>query len=95
MKSMPDMYTPSINSVCLSPFKTMILDGFWYIPPNKISKLNLRSWKQIKTVKPPDKKPWVAFSASLIELISISLGRNCASYNIPLTALLSKACWLS
>ena len=79
MKNMPDTFT--IDFMCLqkSPFETVILYSFWDIP-------------QIKTVKPPDKKPSISDRYSFLRRRSVKFQfvwqKRC--YNIPLAELLQK-----
>ena len=71
----------SIWRACLqiSPFETVILYSFWDIP-------------QIKTVKPPDKKPSISDRYSFLRRRSVKFQfvwqKRC--YNIPLAELLQK-----
>ena len=79
MKNMPDTF--SIDFMCLqkSPFETAILYSFWDIP-------------QIKTVKPPDKKPSISDRYSFLRRRSVKFQFvwQKRSYNIPLAELLQK-----
>ena len=79
MKNMPDTFSIDFACLQISPFETVILYSFWDIP-------------QIKTVKPPDKKPSISDRYSFLHRRSVKFQfvwqKQC--YNIPLAELLQK-----
>ena len=77
MKNMPDMVSIDIAYLQISPFKAVILYSFWAIPQKKKKSANIERWNifliellrmlaspQIKTVKPPYKKPSISERSS-------------------------------
>ena len=79
MKNMPDTFSIDFACLQISRFETVILNSFWDIP-------------QIKTVKPPDKKPSISDRYSFLRRRSVKFQfvwqKRC--YNIPLAELLQK-----
>ena len=85
MKNMPDTFSIDFACLQISPFETVILYSFWDIP-------------QIKTVKPPDKRPSISDRYSFLCRRSVKfqfiykLGETVLQHSPGRAA--SKACWL-
>ena len=77
MKNMPDTFSIDFACLQISRFETVILYSFWDIP-------------QIKTVKPPDKKPSISDRYSFLRRRSVKFQFVLQKryYNIPLAELL-------
>ena len=92
MKKMPDTFSIYFACLQISPFETVIsVYSFWAIPSCKIRKLaqvkhfpnrSMLASQQIKTVKPPDKKPGISDRLSFCVGVALkfsSFGRNCVT----------------
>ena len=82
MKNMPDTFSIDFACLQISPFETVILYSFWDIP-------------QIKTVKPPDKKPSISDRYSFLCRRSVNFNsfRRNGVTTFPWPSCF-EACWL-
>ena len=104
MKNMPDMFSIDIAYLQISPFKELILYSFWAITPKKklaniqrwdiflIEVLSMLASPQIKTVKPPYKKPSISERSSFLHRRSVKIQFvwQKLSYHILLVGLLQR-----
>ena len=83
---MPDTFSIDFACLQISSLETVILYSFWDIPANMLFS------PQIKTVKPPYKKPGISDRESFLHRRSVKFHfvwqKRC--HNIPLAGLLQK-----
>ena len=86
MKNMPDMFSINIVYLQISPFKAVILYIFL------IELLSMLASPQIKTVKPPYKKPSISERSSFLHRRSVKIQFvwQKLSYHILLVGLLQR-----